>query len=132
MADPTDATSTPNTARPRCPGCGHSCCPHPSLDCGGESDAVRACRHCVSTPTPAAAAPYGFGLLRSAAPDSDLTPVDGGLDSTIEMVTIPVVGSTETEHAECPECLNDGPHLIVPDDQLECGSCYGLFDNPFC
>lgn len=26
-----------------CPGCGHRCCPTPSLECGGESDTVREC-----------------------------------------------------------------------------------------
>lgn len=25
----------------RCPGCGHTCCPSKSLECGGDSDAVR-------------------------------------------------------------------------------------------
>jgi hypothetical protein len=34
---------TENDARPRCPGCGHSCCPHAGLECGGDSDAVRQC-----------------------------------------------------------------------------------------
>lgn len=29
--------------RPRCPGCGHSCCPLPGLECGGDSDVVRDC-----------------------------------------------------------------------------------------
>lgn len=27
----------------RCPGCGHTCCPYPSLECGGDSDVVAAC-----------------------------------------------------------------------------------------
>lgn len=35
------------------------------------------------------------------------------------------------EYAECPECENDGPHTVQDDDQLECGSCYALFPNPF-
>lgn len=31
------------TAQSRCPGCEHSCCPHPGLECGGYSDVVQAC-----------------------------------------------------------------------------------------
>jgi len=31
------------TAQARCPGCGHSCCPYPGLECGGDSDVVRDC-----------------------------------------------------------------------------------------
>lgn len=38
--------------RPRCPGCGHSCCPYPRLECGGESDVVTAaaCDACGDDP----------------------------------------------------------------------------------
>lgn len=31
------------TAPTRCPGCAHTCCPYPSLECGGDSDVVQAC-----------------------------------------------------------------------------------------
>lgn len=34
------------------------------------------------------------------------------------------------EYAECPECGNDGPHT-EQGEELECGSCYALFPNPF-
>jgi len=37
----------------------------------------------------------------------------------------------KTEHAECPECTNDGPHTDNEDGTLECGNCYIEFENPF-
>lgn len=27
----------------RCPGCGHTCCPHPGMECGGDSNTVLRC-----------------------------------------------------------------------------------------
>ena len=33
-------------------------------------------------------------------------------------------------YAECPQCLNDGPHTRVDDSTLECGNCYTEFPDP--
>lgn len=37
----------------------------------------------------------------------------------------------KTEHAECPECTDDGPHTDNEDGTLECRKCYIEFENPF-
>lgn len=42
---------------PCCPGCGSTVCPYPRLECGGESDAVRAER---KTPPPDALPPLNL------------------------------------------------------------------------
>lgn len=37
----------------------------------------------------------------------------------------------KTEHAECPDCQHDGPHVDNEDGTLECSNCYIEFENPF-